>query len=345
MRFLHAFALGLPLALLAACGGDDDGSSTTTTSTTSTTSTSGDGGSGGQGGQGGGTGGNGGQGGQAGGMSWEGVNPIEDIDAVSIVSQGHSFTEGTCWFPAESVLRFTDIPNSRIHQVSAGGDVTVWREPSGQTNGLALTPNGEVIACEHANRRVTRTLADGTVEVVAERYQNNRFNSPNDAIVRSDGTIYFTDPTYGLGGAPQEINFRGVFRVALDGTVSVVSNAFTQPNGIALSPDEKTLYVTDSQIGELHRFPVEEDGSTGPGERMLDGIAGPDGMAVDDGGNLYLTTGNGVLVLQADGTTWGTIPVPQQPSNCAFGDADRRTLYISARTSVYKVRLGIPGKP
>ncbi|EYF05120.1 Gluconolactonase [Chondromyces apiculatus DSM 436] len=339
----------MPLVVIAAaCGGDDDGSTTNTTTTTSSTAP-GSGGSGGTGGDGsgaGGAGGDGGAGGEGGSVSWEGVDPIANTEAVAEVSGGYGFTEGTCWFADEGVLRFTDIPNSRIHEVDAQGNVTVWREPSGQTNGIAVTPEGDAVTCEHQNRRVTRSGPSGdNPEVVAEDYQGDRFNSPNDAIVRSDGNIYFTDPTYGLGNNPQEIPFRGVFRVAPDGTVSVVSADLTQPNGIALSPDEQTLYATDTEGDRLHAFPVNADGSTESGSVLAENIDGPDGMAVDDTGNLYLTTATGVQVLRADGTSWGTITVPQQPSNCAFGDADRHTLYISARTALYKVRLNIPGKP
>jgi gluconolactonase len=336
--------------LLAACDGDDGSSSTDSTSSGTPTGTGG-GGTGGGGTGGSGTGGNGtgggGTGGGGGGMSWEGVNPIEGVGAedVTEVQGGFQFTEGTCWFPEEGVLRFTDIPNSRIHEVDAQGGVSVWREQSGKANGLGVTPEGDVIACEHQNRRVTRSDTSGAIQVVAEDYQGLRFNSPNDVIIRSDGTIYFTDPTYGLDGAAQELSFQGVFRVAPDGTVSLVGDTFSQPNGIALSPDEQILYVTDSDADELHSFPVNADGSTGPGTKMLDTAGTPDGMAVDDGGNLYLTTTAGIDVLRPDGTAWGTIPVNEKPSNCAFGDADRQTLYISAQTSLYKVRLNIPGKP
>jgi len=346
MRFFHTCALVLPLVLLAACDGDDNSSSTTSSTTSGTPTGSGGGPGTGVGGTGGGDTGSGGTGGgTGGGMSWEGVDPIANTEPATEVANGFEFTEGTCWFPAEGVLRFTDIPKSHIHEVNAQGNVSIWREPSGKANGLAVAPNGDLLAAEHQNRRVTRSASSDMIEVVADTYQGMQFNSPNDVIVRSDGNIYFTDPTYGLEGAPQQLSFQGVFRVAPDGSVSLVGDNFNQPNGIALSPDEQTLYVTDSAASELHAFPVNADGSTGPGQKLLDTGMGPDGMAVDDGGNLYLTVAGGVQVLRSDGTQWGTISLTKQPANCAFGDADRRTLYIAAQNSLYKVRLNIPGKP
>jgi gluconolactonase len=225
--------------------------------------------------------------------------------------------------------------------------VTVWREGSEGTNGLGIAPGGDVVMCEGTARRVTRSPAAvaPAPTVVADSYLGDRFNSPNDVIVRGDGTIYFTDPTYGLGGGNQEIPFQGVFRVTPEGEVTLLADDFEQPNGIALSPDEAILYVTDSEAGGLHSFAVNPDGTTGSRVSLGSGIGGSDGMAVDEGGNLYLTTGNGVDVFRPDGTLRGNIPVPEQPANCTFGGPDRRTLLITARTSVYRVDLNVPGKP
>ena len=162
--------------------------------------------------------------------------------------------------------------------------------------------------------------------------------------MRSDGTVYFTDPTYGLGGGTQEIPFQGVFRVTPARDVTLVDDTFSQPNGIALSPDETKLYVSDSQAGGLFVYDVAPDGSTGPGSMLID--ADPsDGMAVDDAGNLYLTTGAGIEVYDDAGVLWGVLAVPEQPANCAFGGTDRRTLFITARTGLYRVELAVPGKP
>lgn len=263
-----------------------------------------------------------------------------------LIQGGFSFTEGTVFLPDLGVLRFSDIPASEILELELAGDtISVWRPNSAATNGNALAPNGDLIMCEHQGRRVSRSPAGAPSPVtVADRYQSLRFNSPNDAIVRSDGTVYFTDPTYGLGGGTQEIQFQGVFRVTPAGDVTLVDDTFSQPNGIALSPDETKLYVSDSQAGGLFVYDVAPDGSTGPGSMLID--ADPsDGMAVDDAGNLYLTTGAGIEVYDDTGVLWGVLAVPEQPANCAFGGPDRRTLFITARTGLYRVELAVPGKP
>ncbi|EYF06123.1 SMP-30/gluconolactonase/LRE family protein [Chondromyces apiculatus] len=276
-----------------------------------------------------------------------GADPLADAPPVVEIGSGYQFTEGTCWFASEGILRFTDIPASRIHQRDPQGTIALFREPSGQTNGIAVTPEGALVACEGENRQLTLSTAGGPPEIIAASHGGARFNSPNDVIVRGDGTLYFTDPTYGLDlhGGQQEMAFQGVYRVTPAREVHLVSDAFAQPNGIALSPDERTLYVTDTEEDALYTFALHPDGSTGPREKLCDTLPSPDGMAVDDAGNLYLTTEPGVQVLRPDGTELGLIPVPQVSTNCAFGGADRRTLYISAQTSLYEVPLSIPGKP
>lgn len=337
--------VALIVMLLTACGDDggsggagaggQGGASATTTSSSSSSGTGGASTGTGAGGSGG------------AGASYEGVDPLEGAPAVELVQGGFGFTEGTVWVPALGVLRFSDIPASRVHQYDpATGDVSVWREPSGNTNGSALAPNGDLVMCEHSGRRLSRSPASGSPAPtpVATSYQSDAFNSPNDAIVRSDGQIYFTDPTYGLGNQPSAIGFRGVFRVDTQGAVHLVDDVYDQPNGIALSPDETKLYVSDSAAGDVYVYEVASDGSTGPRALFVD-LGPSDGMAVDDAGNLYFTTANGVEVYADDGTAWGTIAFPEQPANCTFGDADRRTLYVTARTGLYRVRLAIPGKP
>ena len=173
------------------------------------------------------------------------------------------------------------------------------------------------------------------------------FNSPNDIAVRSDGTVYFTDPPYGLAGRPQEIPFLGVYRVSPTGDVSVewMSSSNSQrPNGIVLSPDESVLYLADTDDGVVRRFDVASDGSLSGEDTFVASARGADGMAVDTAGNLFVAAGPGVLVFAPDGTMWGVINVPEQPANVGFGDADLRTLYITARTTLYRVQLMVPGR-
>ncbi|MBL8743289.1 MAG: SMP-30/gluconolactonase/LRE family protein [Myxococcales bacterium] len=337
----------LGAALLAACGddatspaggGDAGGGGSEPAGAGPAGGSAADGGGGAEPAGGSGTGGSGG--------SFEGVDPIAGIDAVTLIQGGFQFTEGPVWLADLGVLRFSDIPATDILELDpVSGQISVWRADSQGTNGNAVAPDGDMVMCEHLGRRVSRSPADtapAPVEVAGE-YQGARFNSPNDVIVRSDGNIYFTDPTYGLGNDPAELDFRGVFR--FDGTsVTLIDDSFGQPNGIALSPDETKLYVSDSQNGGLRVYDVASDGSVGAGSELID-AAPSDGMAVDDAGNLYLTTSDGVEVYKADGTPWGVIPVPEQPANCTFGGANRRTLFITARTGLYRVDINVPGRP
>jgi gluconolactonase len=246
-------------------------------------------------------------------------------------------------------LLFSDIPANTIHRLTPPAAIDVFRQPSGNANGLGVDEAGLLIACEHSGRRVSRTLASGDVIDVATAWQGDPLNSPNDNITRSDGTIYFTDPGYGLTG-PSAIGFFGVYRVepGTPPTLHLVADDMSAPNGIALSPDETTLYVTDSEDDFVRSYDVAPDGSTSAPTPFVPSIPSPDGMAVDDAGNLYFSSGDGIVVVRPSGEPWGTIStasIGQQPANCTFGGPDRKTLYITARTGLYRVELNIPGKP
>jgi gluconolactonase len=277
---------------------------------------------------------------------WTGIDPLTGRGDVEKVRGGFMFTEGPVWIASKGMLLFSDIPADTIHQLQPPATVTVFRMPSGRSNGLGLDPQGRLIASEGDNRRVSRTLADGTVETVAERWQGKRLNSPNDNITRSDGTIYFTDPPYGIPtGQARELDFQGVFRVDPAGTLHLESRDMNRPNGAALSPDEKTLYVDDTADGLVRKFPVRPDGSLGPPTIFVPATGGGgDGMAMDDAGNVYVTTNAGVTVYNPSGMPWGTIPL-EVPTNCTFGGPDRKTLYITVPTSLYRLTLKIPGVP
>ena len=266
------------------------------------------------------------------------------------IATGFGFTEGPLW--CGDYLLFSDIPRSRIVRLTMrreGPEVTTFRTPTGNSNGLTLDRSGRLIACEHSGRRVTRTEADGTVTVLADRYQGKRLNSPNDVAVRSDGSVYFTDPPYGLGNPPKwkELAFNGVYRAGPDGELQLLADDFDRPNGLAFSPDESVLYVNDTERGHIRAFDVSTDGSISKG-RVFAELKGqepgrPDGMKVDREGNVYCTGPGGFWVMDSSGEPLGRIRTPETASNLAWGDGDWKTLYITAVTSVYRVRLGVAG--
>ena len=244
-----------------------------------------------------------------------GIDPLMGRGDLEKVRGGFSFTEGPVWIASKNVLLFSDVPADTINELQPSATITVFRHPTGRSHGLGLDPQGRLIASEGDNRRVSRTLADGTVVTVADRWQGKRLNSPNDNITRSDGTIYFTDPPYGVpAGQARELDFQGVFRVDPAGTVHLESRDMNRPNGVALSPDEKTLYVDDTAAGLVRKFPVTPDGSLGPPTMFVpDTGGGGDGMAVDDAGNVYVATDGGVKVYKPNGMTRGIIAVPRCP--------------------------------
>lgn len=256
---------------------------------------------------------------------------------VEPVADKFLFTEGPVWLPSGE-LAFSDIPKNRIYKI----DKTVFREPSNNSNGLALDPQGRLIACEHGSRSVTRTETDGKMTTLASAFEGKKLNSPNDVIVRSDGTIFFTDPPYAIKKEQQELAFQGVFAIAPDGKLSAIARDFNKPNGIGLSPDEKTLYVADTEGNHVRAFDLAKDGSVSNG-RVFCEVPGPDGLKVDQKGYVWCTAKDGVRVMNPKGELVSTVAVPQQSANCAFGDADGKTLYITARTGLYKVRCVTPG--
>lgn len=252
----------------------------------------------------------------------------------------YAFTEGPVWRGRDGLF-FTDIPADAIMCLK-NGESKPFRQPGGYANGLAVDPQGRLLTCEHSNRRVTRTEPDGTITVVADQYLGRKLNSPNDVAVRGDGTVFFTDPPYGLDGRPAELPFSGVYAVTPGGQIVLLSVYFKTPNGIALSPDEKTLYVSDSKADFIQAFALAPDGALGE-TRLFCRLPKPDGLKTDDEGRIWATSEDGVRVYRPDGTLLETIPFPEQPSNCAFGDEDGKTLYVTARTGVYKTRCAAPG--
>jgi gluconolactonase len=269
-------------------------------------------------------------------------SPLVAGGVVEKVARGFQFTEGPLWFGGR--LLFADIPADAILQLSPTGTVTRFRSPSQKANGLAIDRQGRLLASESATHRLTRTRQDGTIEVVAAGFEGHGFNGPNDLIVRSDGTIYLTDPD-GEANPDDRQPFQGVFRVDPKGNLSVFARDMTEPNGIALSPDETKLYVVDWGRKLVEQYWLRADGTPDGSSILATTAEWPDGMTVDDAGDVFVATQVGVQVFGRNGEHLDLVQLPEQPSNCSFGDADGRTLFITGRTSVYRVRVRERGRP
>lgn len=275
---------------------------------------------------------------------------------------GFAFTEGPLW--VDGALLFSDPNANRIYRWTPDGEVSVFRTKSGYSgpdiaeygqpgsNGLARDGQGRLTVNEHGRRRVVRLEPNGVVTVLADRYEGRRLNSPNDLVYRSDGALYFTDPPFGLpkshDDARRELPYSGVFRYA-DGTLRLLTTELTGPNGLAFSPDDAFLYVTNWDVRKkvVMRYPVKDDGTLGPGRVFFDMTGAPgeealDGIKVDRRGNLYVSGPGGAWIISPEGKHLGTIRPPELPANFAWGD-DGRTLYMTARTGLYRIRLAVAG--
>ncbi len=277
---------------------------------------------------------------------------IDSEAPVEQIATGCQFTEGPLWHATERFLLFSDIPANKMRQWDAESGMTVFRDPSGKSNGLTYDKGGHLIACEHGNRRVSRTTADGQVITIASHYEGKRLNSPNDVVVKSDGSIYFTDPPYGLSAAygvesEKELDFQGVYRLSPNGdTLILLVDDFDRPNGLCFSPDESILYINDTERMHVRAFDVQPDGTIA-NDRIFgeeEGDTGkPDGMKADVHGNVYLTGPDGIWVFAPDGTHLGIILVPERSANLAWGGDDWNSLFITASTSVYRVECKVAG--
>jgi gluconolactonase len=277
------------------------------------------------------------------------LSAILETTQAERLATGFVFTEGPLWHP-EGFYYFADVRASMLYRIVPGRAHEVVREKTGGGNGTTFDLQGRLVLCEGDNRRVTRRGADGRFEVLVDRYEGKRLNRPNDVACKSDGSLYFTDPGLRVPFAEREVEHAGVYRVAPDGAVSLVAD-FEYPNGLAFSPDERKLYVANTRWAQyIHE--IELDGHGRMVRRRIfadmssdetDGV--PDGMKVDVEGRVYCTGPGGTWVFAPDGRRLGIIRTPEVPANLAFGGPDLRTLFLTARTSVYTLRVRTPGQP
>ena len=273
---------------------------------------------------------------------------------------GCRWAEGPAWFAAGRYLMWSDIPNNRMMRWDeTDGSVSVFRQPADNSNGNTTDRQGRLVTCQHRTRCVTRTEFDGSITVLASHWQGKRLNSPNDAVVKSDGSIWFTDPSYGIDSeyegdaAPSEIGACHVYRIdPVSGAVDAVAMDFAKANGLAFSPDEKRLYIVDTGFSHGPQFPrhirvfdVGTDGRTLSGGGVFaESVVGMfDGLRTDVHGNVWTSSGDGVRCYAADGTLLGIIRIPEVVANCCFGGAKRNRLFICGTTSLYSVYLNTRG--
>ena len=265
------------------------------------------------------------------------------------LATGFLFTEGPLWHP-DGFYYFVDILRSNLHRITPGKPAELVRADTGEGNGTTFDLRGRLVICEGGHRRVTRWSADGRSEVLVDRYEGKRLNRPNDVVCKSDGSLWFTDPGLRVPLAERELPYAGVYRIAADGVVTLMADC-EYPNGLAFSPDERTLYVANTRwTAYIHAFELDAAGKVlrrrifaDMSSDEPDGV--PDGMKVDVEGRVYCTGPGGTWVFAADGRRLGIIRTPEIPANLAFGGPDLRTLFFTARTSVYALRVEVPGLP
>jgi gluconolactonase len=277
------------------------------------------------------------------------MSAILETTQAERLATGFVFTEGPLWHP-DGFYYFVDVRASMLYRVTPGRPHEVVREKTGGGNGTTFDLQGRLILCEGDNRRVTRRGADDRFEVLVDRFEGKRLNRPNDVVCKSDGSIYFTDPGLRVPLAEREVDHAGVYRIAPDGAASLVAD-FEYPNGLAFSPDERLLYVANTRWAQyIHVLELDADGRVlrrrifaDMSSDETDGV--PDGMKVDVEGRVYCTGPGGTWVFAPDGARLGVIRTPEVPANLTFGGPDLRTLFFTARTSVYTLRAKVPGQP
>lgn len=287
---------------------------------------------------------------------------IRDSRMERIVSPGEQlarlgtdflFTEGALWHPEDGFLLFSDMPGNVMRRWDEASGIQVVRDPSNMSNGLTYDRQGRLLACEHATSRVVRFEPDGSQTVLASHFEGKALNSPNDVIVKSDGSIYFSDPIFGrleFYGVPREpeLDFRGVYRIAPTGELSLIARDFGQPNGLCFTLDERQLLINDTERGHIRIFDVAADGTLANGRLFAEPVGDepgvPDGMKIDSEGNVFCCGPGGIHVFTGTGECLGVIRIPEVCANFTWGGPSLDTLFVTASTSLYAIKLKIPGR-
>jgi gluconolactonase len=277
----------------------------------------------------------------------------EDAE-VERLGTGFTFTEGPVWNGEGEYLLFSDMPGDVRRRWSEADGVEEVMRPSNKCNGMVYDAHGNLLVCEHVTSSLVREYPDGRRETIASHYQGKELNSPNDVITKSDGSIYFSDPWYGRMPVfgeerPKQLDFQGVYRIPPEGgDLQLLVDDFEQPNGICFSPDESLLYINDTPRAHIRVFDVQDDGTITNGRMFFEGIGSgvieegiPDGMKVDERGNIYVTGPGGVWVISPEGEQLGLIEVPENVGNIAFGGPEWKQLYMPSSTSLYRVQLKV----
>ena len=278
------------------------------------------------------------------GLAFTWVLPAQDFDELRIdrVALGHRFTEGPVWSP-EGKLLFADVPDNSIWQWTPGGKPVLLEKNSGGAGGLAYDVQGRLYVCEWRGRRLIRIDKKARREVLAERFEGRRLNSPNDLAIRRDGHLWFTDPAFGAASDTRELDFYGVFHISPKGELELAAKWKTRPNGIAVSPNGRTLYVTNSDERKLYAFDLDGKGAATNERVLLSGLEGvPGGVRTDEKGNLYIASRH-LLIYTPVGKLLRRIELPEAASNCAFGEGDLESLFVTARSQVFRIRVPVKG--
>jgi len=264
--------------------------------------------------------------------------------SVQVIGKGFTFTEGAAW-SKEGFLIFSDTPAGKLYKFKPGSDVEVFREEAQGPSGNAFDAQGRLYTCETHARRVTRTDKSGHVEVLAESWQGKRLNAPNDLVVSRNDHVYFTDPAFGEQSDHRELDFYGVYHVPPKGEMKLVAKPAGRPNGIALSPNGRTLYVVNTDERNVRAYDVAGNGDTSNERVLIRSLAGvPDTIRVDEKGDLFVTVSKGIAIYGADGHAIHTIELFERPSSFAFGDADGKSLYVTARVILFRIKLESKGE-